>query len=277
MYAQLMFFSLLSSVIVLEALRRGEVNWWIYYVLVSAAGLYTHVFMGVILTAQFFWIVLYHRRHLLPIIASSFGMALFSFRGCLLLPWVTGFARSVSARGLALGLASDGRAGFTWAAAPYTLFTYGAGFSLGPSVAELHVDKSIAFILSFMPSIAIVTPVFAVLLSIGIWTINKCFNARAGMFVCSDCLSTRRRGYLFTNTSCDFQCSVHHNSLPLLLPFRRRRAGVSNARQQNLRYGCPHSGDRYFCGVSLQPLYEFSVRQRGYQISRSILATYGGQ
>jgi len=54
MYAQLMFFSLLSSVIVLEALRRGEVNWWIYYVLVSAAGLYTHVFMGVILTAQFF-------------------------------------------------------------------------------------------------------------------------------------------------------------------------------------------------------------------------------
>ncbi len=34
MYSQLLFLSLLSSVLLLQALRRGEVTWWIYYVLV---------------------------------------------------------------------------------------------------------------------------------------------------------------------------------------------------------------------------------------------------
>ena len=95
---------------------------------------------------------------------------------------MTGFARNVTAHGLVLGLASDGRAGFTWAAVPYTFFVYSAGFSLGPSVAELHADKSLPFILTFLPSITVVMSVSVVLLGIGISAINKCFGARAAMF-----------------------------------------------------------------------------------------------
>jgi uncharacterized membrane protein len=182
MYSQLLFLSLLSSALLLQALRRGEVSWWIYYVLVSAAGMYTHVFMALALAAQFLWVALYYRRHLLAIIAGGFAVALLFLPWALLLPWVTGFVHNVSAHGLVLGLASDGRAGFTWATVPYTLFVYAAGFSLGPSVAELHADKSLQFILSFMPSIMVVMSVSVVLLGIGIWAINKCFGARATMF-----------------------------------------------------------------------------------------------
>jgi uncharacterized membrane protein len=182
MYSQLLFFSLLSSVLLMQALRRGRTRWWIYYVMVSAAGMYTHVFMGLALAAQFLWVVAYQRQHLLPIIASGFAVALLFLPWALLLPWLTGFARNVTSHGLVLGSAADGRAGFTWAAVPYTLFVYSAGFSLGPSVAELHTDKSLPFILAFLPSITVVMSVSIVLLGIGIWAINECYGARPAMF-----------------------------------------------------------------------------------------------
>ena len=182
MYSQLMFLSLLSSVLLLQALRRGKVSWWFYYVLVSAAGMYTHVFVGLALAAQFLWVALYYRRQLRPIIVGGLAVALLFLPWALFLPWLTGFARNVSAHGLVLGLASDGRAGFTWAAVPYTLFVYAAGFSLGPSVAELHMDKGLRLILTFLPSITVVMSIFLVVLGIGIWALNKCFGARAAMF-----------------------------------------------------------------------------------------------
>src|SRR5215813_6405840 len=182
MYSQLMFLSLLSSVLLLQALRRGKVNWWIYYVLISAAGMYTHVFMGLTLAAQFLWVALYYRRHLLPIIASGFAVVLLFLPWALFLPFLTGFVHKVGAHGLVLGLASDGRALFSWPVMPYTLFAYAGGFSLGPSVAELHADKSLPFILSFLPSITVVMSVSVLLLGIGIFAIKKRFGARAAMF-----------------------------------------------------------------------------------------------
>jgi len=182
MYSQLLFLSLLSSVLLLQALRRGEVTWWIYYVLVSAAGMYTHVFMGLTLAAQFLWVALYYRRHLLPIMASGFAVALLFLPWALLLPWVTGFARNVSTDGLTMGLASVGRARISWPVVPYTLFVYAAGFSLGPSVAELHADKSLRFVLTFLPSIMLVITVFLVLLGIGIVAIKKHFGVGSAAF-----------------------------------------------------------------------------------------------
>ena len=182
MYSQLLFLSLVSSVLLLQALRRGEMSWWIYYVLVNAAGMYTHIFMALALAAQFLWVALYYRRHLLPIIVGGFAVALLFLPWVLLLPWVSGFVHNVNAHGLVPGLASDGRARFSWAAVPYTLFVYTGGFSLGPSVAELHADKSLRFMLSFLPSITVVMSVSVVLLGVGIWAIYKCSAARAAMF-----------------------------------------------------------------------------------------------
>jgi len=184
MYSQLLFLSLLSSVLLLQAMKRGKVSRWIFYVLVSAAGMYTHVFMGLALAVQLLWVVFYHRQRLMPLIGSGFAVALIFLPWAVFLPWLTGFARAVTAHGLVLGSASGGRAGFTWAALPYTLFGYGAGFSLGPSVAELHANKSVEFILTFLPSITLVMSVFMVLLVIGMWAIYKCFGARAAMFYC---------------------------------------------------------------------------------------------
>ena len=182
MYSQLMFFSLLSSVLLMQALRRGKTRWWIYYTLVSAAGMYTHVFMAVALSAQFFWVLLFHRRHLLSITASGVAVALLFLPWVVFLPWVSHFVSKVSTVGLTGGTTSEGRAGFTWAAMPYTFFVYSAGFSLGPTVAELHENKSAQFILSFLPSILLVTIVFAILLGIGIFAMYKRWGLEPAVF-----------------------------------------------------------------------------------------------
>jgi hypothetical protein len=56
---------------------------------------------------------------------------------------------------------------------PYTFFAYGAGYSLGPSVAALHEERSVAFLLHFLPSIAAVGLLFGLLLLIGVWAVCK--------------------------------------------------------------------------------------------------------
>jgi hypothetical protein len=56
---------------------------------------------------------------------------------------------------------------------PYTFFAYGAGYSLGPSVAALHEERSVAFLLHFLPSIAAVGLLFGMLLLLGVWAVYK--------------------------------------------------------------------------------------------------------
>jgi mannosyltransferase len=182
MYSQLIFLSLLSSVLLLQALRYSKISWWIYYTIVGAMGMYTHVFMGLSIAAQFLWILVYRRSVLLLVTASGLVISLVFLPWALVLPWMRHFAHGVSTHGLAVGLGPDGRAGFTWGAVPYTLFVYGAGFSLGPSVAELHADKSIALILTFLPSIMLVTLVFALLLWVGVVLMIKRFGIRTACF-----------------------------------------------------------------------------------------------
>jgi uncharacterized membrane protein len=182
MYSQMLFFSLLSSVLFLEALKRGTARWWVYYVLVSAAGMYTHIFMGLVLITHSVWVLLCSRRHLLAISVSGIAVALLFLPWVLYLPWVSDFLNEVGEQGIETGSPSMGRAGFSWAALPYTFFVYAAGFSLGPSVAELHENRSLNFILQFLPSIAAVGAIFATLLAGGVYVVYKRFDVHALVF-----------------------------------------------------------------------------------------------
>jgi hypothetical protein len=67
---------------------------------------------------------------------------------------------------------------FTWGALPYTFFTYAAGFSLGPSVQELHEDRSLRFLVQFLPSILTVGIVFGSLFISGVWFSSKRLDAK---------------------------------------------------------------------------------------------------
>jgi len=188
MYSQLLFFSLLSSVLLMQALRQGKAHWWLYYVLASAAGMYTHVFMGLTLLGHFLWVLSYERRDWRAMTASGMVVALLFLPWVIFLPWVNNFLRgvtSVVAGGAASHLGTQsliGRPGFSWAAIPYAFFVYAVGFSLGPSVAELHKDRSLEYILLFLPTITAVVLVFAPLLCIGILLMYKRYGMRSFAF-----------------------------------------------------------------------------------------------
>src|SRR5262249_23239384 len=67
----------------------------------------------------------------------------------------------------------SGGAGFSWGALPYTFFVYAAGFSLGPNIIELHEDRSLSFIVQFLPSMLTVGTVFGTLFINGIQSSSK--------------------------------------------------------------------------------------------------------
>jgi uncharacterized membrane protein len=188
MYSQLLFFSLLSSVLLLQAIKNGNARGWVYYALSSAAGIYTHAFMAPVLLGHFLWVVARERRFWPAMTASGIAVTILFLPWALLLPWVNRFMGGVAGV-IGSGMPSNmsiqssvGRAGFSWGAIPYTLFAYGAGFSLGPSVTELHNNRSLDFILLFLPSITIVTALFAPLLCIGTVLLYKHYGTKQFTF-----------------------------------------------------------------------------------------------
>jgi len=185
-YSQLIFFSLLSSALLIQALERGKARWWVYYTIIGAAGMYTHVLMVLALIAQFLWVSLYHRRRLVAHTASGAMVFLSFLPWTLLLPWAYHFFERVSGPGTTMATPAGQRAGFRAGVSlvnvPYTLFAYSSGFSIGPSVAELHEDRSLGFILQFVPEILLVGVVSGTLLVVGIFALYKLFGARSTAF-----------------------------------------------------------------------------------------------
>jgi hypothetical protein len=137
--------------------------------------------------AQGLWIVLVNLRHLRAYCASGTVSVFLALP--IMLPWVGFFVRRVSAAKIqataevAEVADSWARLGFSWMSVPYTFFAYSAGYSLGPSLAALHEERSVAFLLHFLPSIAAVGVLFGTLLLIGVWAVYKQFS-RKSLLLC---------------------------------------------------------------------------------------------
>jgi hypothetical protein len=130
--------------------------------------------------------VLYHRRKLVVHAGIGALVVLLFLPWVLLLPWAQNFFERVSDHGLSAGAPvgerAAGRAGVLWESIPYTFFAYSSGFSTGPSVAELHENKSMAFLLQFAPEIAFVAVIFGALFLIGVYAIYKLHGGRPAFF-----------------------------------------------------------------------------------------------
>lgn len=179
MYAQLLFLSLLSSVVLLQALERSQWRWWFFYAFVVAAGMLTHILMAFGVMAHLFWVLLYYRRHLRWFIAGGVVAALLFLPWAYTSPKVKNFLKPSSTPRTYTGSASSG---FSWEVLPYTFFAYSAGFSLGPTVAELHEDRSVGFLLQFLPLILAVGIIIGTLLVSGMWALYKNYGVRCFVF-----------------------------------------------------------------------------------------------
>ena len=168
LYTQLLFLSLLSTLCLCNAIERTQPRWWVLYIVIVTAGLYTHIFMAFSVLTHGLWTLLHHRRHVL---AYSLSIAVVST-----LFWVP--MGPFLLESYKIYRLPSRVAGFSWGALPYTFFTYGAGFSLGPSIRELHEDRSVQFIVQFLPSILAVGTVFGTLFISGIWSSAKYLDTK---------------------------------------------------------------------------------------------------
>jgi mannosyltransferase len=171
MYAQLLFLSLLSTYCLLQALGKDKSYWWGAYILAVVAGMYTHIFMGLGVSAQCLWVLLYHPRRLSAYCITGVVVTVLCLP--LVFQW-GGFFFSSAGKTLAgVEVPFEKRGGFSWFALPYTFFVYSAGFSLGPSVAELHEERSLQYLVQFLPIIVLVGLVYGVLLLIGVVALRR--------------------------------------------------------------------------------------------------------
>ena len=171
MYAQLLFLSLLSTYCLLRALEKDKSHWWGAYILAVVAGMYTHVFMGLAVSAQGLWILLCHRRRLWAYCILGGVVTILCLP--LVFQWGGLFFTSAEKTLAGVEVPFEKRGGFSWLALPYTFFVYSAGFSLGPSVAELHEERSVQYLVQFLPIIVLVGSIYGVLLVLGVVALRR--------------------------------------------------------------------------------------------------------
>ena len=84
-YALAELLVVLSTVILLVALERRALRWWLAYALVAAAAAYTHYIVVFVLVPQAAWALWTHRDQARRIVVAS-GLAVLAY-----LPWIPGF------------------------------------------------------------------------------------------------------------------------------------------------------------------------------------------
>lgn len=144
-YSLLMLFAVLMGYLLLEmTARRSDWKTAMLFALVAAGATWSNMSGLFLLVAMGLTVAIWH----FPRTGGQWGMWSLAFGGALLLvvPWVLKAAGIWAVDRVVLGAATGealrGETTFTPLALPYSLFTYFYGYSLGPSLRELHaLDK----------------------------------------------------------------------------------------------------------------------------------------
>jgi mannosyltransferase len=158
MYSLMAMLVLGSTLVLVSAARPPALRSWLVYVLLAVMGLYAHLYAVLSLVGQGCWLALDPelRRTTLKrwLVAQAVVMAF-------ILPWLAVFSQ-----------APDRVAGFEKSVNPlvslgYTFITFLAGYSVGPSVAQLHLDRSMAALRPHLPLLALYAVTGALVLVLG--------------------------------------------------------------------------------------------------------------
>jgi uncharacterized membrane protein len=158
MYALMWMLELLSLIFFLKSIERPSLENYFFYTIATTCALYTHQYSVFILLMQWIFLLLYRNKFDISltrwIVLSFIIILLYS-------PWLiysmtilrhlakAGFVKPVDIKALF-----------------YTFYTYGAGFSIGPSLRELHINTSLSVIRPYLYEIIpLFIPYIAIFLS----------------------------------------------------------------------------------------------------------------
>lgn len=172
MYAPLLFIALLSTLCLVWAVETRRWYWWGGYACTLVLGLYVHVFIVLQIMVHGLWLLLWFRHAWWAYCVTGMVTAGLAFP--IIHPWLMYVLRRVSP-GLVEGVAtlSRHRIPIGWEGIFYAFYAYGAGFSLGPSLTDLHRDRSVASLLPHLPMIGSVAWVYGTLLLVGLYSLSR--------------------------------------------------------------------------------------------------------
>jgi len=153
-YAFVILFGVVTALIYLAMARGGPSPRWAVAFAVSGAALVLSNLSGVFLLAGMaLTVVVVHR----PVHRSGWGWWLLAFglAGLLAAPWLLKasgiWAVDRIVPGAGMGDALRGETTFSPLALPYAVFTFFFGYSLGPSLRELHQPDRMAVLMAYWP------------------------------------------------------------------------------------------------------------------------------
>ncbi len=169
-YAQWSLLTTLSFWALVKAWKTDRTGWWLAYVGAAALNLYTFIVTLHVLVAQAItaWFLPGRGRR-------------WVFRGKALAALTAVGLIGLPALAIALGLGGRGGGGgggvgtprpISLVALPYTFFAFVAGFTVGPTVAELHDLPAAGTILRQHPEVLLFLAVFAALFLTGVWALR---------------------------------------------------------------------------------------------------------
>ena len=214
MYAPLLFTSLLSTLFLLKAVgHSSKAFWWVLYSGGVVLGIYLHIFMIITVMSHVIWLLVCHRRSLIAVVGCGLIAAILAFP--VTLEWGQMFLRKTSlnkttqaaVRASETGLKERVKIG--WQGIPYAFFAYGAGFSLGPSVSDLHEHRKVGYLLRFLPSIVAVGLTWGLLLITGLWLLFT-HGPRSAFWLCSLSLVSIITGVIALTTITRFTFNVRY-------------------------------------------------------------------
>lgn len=171
-YAQWSLLSTLSFWALLGAWKTGRWRWWAGYAVTAAMGLYTYVVSLQLLAAQAVTAWLLPRRDPGPPFRRRFVVAALIV---LALSWPMihiALNLRVDSAGPGGGMVGTPR-GTTLVVVPYTFFSFVAGYTVGPTVAELHAFPGPAWILREFPEIVLYYAIFGTFALLGLWALRR--------------------------------------------------------------------------------------------------------
>jgi uncharacterized membrane protein len=172
--------SLLAIVMFRQALRMKRFGWWLLYsgMLILAVGtLVTNVFL--ILAHGLYVLHLNSRRSTKPWLIAQLvvfivfvwwanGAHLWSLGGYWKRTYVELTVQDKSNYQETDRLVSGGHREFSVGSLPYTFFAFSTGFSLGPSLSDLHTSRSVPDLLAYAPIITACAILFFVATLLGV-------------------------------------------------------------------------------------------------------------
>jgi len=165
MYALYWMLALISMIYFLRALDNPKKGNFTGYVISTVACFYTIQLAVFLVTVQFLYLLFFLQKYRAQFLKwiGAFSLVIFLY-----LPWIIYNLSSLMERGASFPKDID-----PLIVIPYTFYTYFAGFSVGPSLREYHLNLSLSVIKPYIILIGIQMFLFGSLIIVGVWSIRK--------------------------------------------------------------------------------------------------------